>query len=261
MWVDDLREFRKGKRIGGEILFFSEIDSTNREAHDQARKGAGDGTVVLADCQSRGKGRLERSWESPAGFNLYASIILRPSISLETAPQMTLLAGVAAANGLARASGLDTRIKWPNDIFLHGKKVAGILSEMEPEGSRVRFVILGIGVNINWQQKDIPPDLWPIATSLRVEGKKEISRALIAAEIFEEMEQEYTLFLKEGFSARLRDEWNRLSWVNHKWVTITLPDKQIYGQALGLDRDGALLLLDEEGRTQRFVVGDVSLRV
>jgi BirA family biotin operon repressor/biotin-[acetyl-CoA-carboxylase] ligase len=167
---------------------------------------------------------------------------------------------VATANALAKASGLDPRIKWPNDIFLHGKKVAGILSEMEADDTRTQFVILGVGVNVNWQRGGIPPPLREIATSLRVEGGKEISRTLIAAEIFEELEQEYASFLREGFSPRLREEWNRLSWINGKRVTVTLPDKKISGEALGLDTDGALLLL-EEGQTQRFIVGDVSLRL
>ncbi len=194
-------------------------------------------------------------------MNLYVSIILRPPILPTVAPQITLLAGVATANALARTSGLDTRIKWPNDIFLYGKKVAGILSEMEIDDTRTRFVILGVGVNVNWQREDIPSDLRGIATSLRAEGGREISRTLIAAEIFEELEEEYTLFLGEGFSPRLREEWNRLSWINGKLVTVSLPDKKISGKALGLDTDGALLLLDQEGETQRFIVGDISLRL
>ncbi len=261
MWIEELQNLRKGKLIGREVYYFPEIDSTNRSAHDHARRGAGEGTVVLADFQSQGRGRLGRSWESPAGWNLYASIILRPPFPPTMAPQITLLAGVATANALARSSGLDPRIKWPNDIFLHGKKVAGILSEIEANGTRIRFVILGVGVNVNWQKEDIPSDLREIATSLRAEGGREIPRTLMAAELFEELEQEYLLFLREGFSPRLRQEWNRLSWINGKQVTVTLPDRRISGEALGLDTDGALLLLDRDGNTQRFIVGDVSLRL
>lgn len=260
MWVEELRKLRKGKLIGREIYYFPEIDSTNRGAHDQGRKGAREGTVVLADFQSQGKGRLGRSWESPAGLNLYASIILRPPIPPKVAPQITLLAGVATANALARASGLDPRLKWPNDILLRGKKVAGILSEMEAKDTKTQFFILGIGVNVNWPREDIPPHLLEIATSLRAEGGREIPRTLIAAEVFEELEQAYTSFLQEGFSPRLREEWNRLSWINGKRVTVALPDKTISGEALGVDTDGALLLLDREGKTQRFIAGDISLR-
>jgi BirA family biotin operon repressor/biotin-[acetyl-CoA-carboxylase] ligase len=261
MWIDELQRMRKERLIGQEIYYFQEIDSTNRKAQDQARKAAREGTVVLADLQSEGKGRRGRVWESPPGVNLYASVILRPHIPPVIAPQITLLAGVAIANALARTSGLDLRIKWPNDIFLRGKKVAGILSEMEAEGDRIRFIILGMGINLNWRTANIPPNLRKIATSLGAETGKEIPRQLVAAENFEELEQKYKLFLQEGFSPTLREEWNRLSWTRGKQVTLQLADQEISGQALGLDTDGALLLLDEEGRTQRFIAGDVSLRV
>jgi BirA family biotin operon repressor/biotin-[acetyl-CoA-carboxylase] ligase len=260
-WVEELRQRRKDCLIGREILFLPEVDSTNRQAREQCLRGAKEGTVVLAESQSAGKGRLGRQWQSPAGTNLYASIILRPSISAASAPQIPLLAGVAGANALARATGLDARLKWPNDIFVHGKKVGGILSEMEAEGNRIRFIILGVGVNVNWPKEDIPPDLREIATSLRAEAGREFPRAEVAAEFFEELEREYGLFLKEGFSSRLREEWNRLSWVNQKWATITMMEKKFEGQVLGLDTDGALLLMDREGRRQRFIAGDVSLRL
>lgn len=261
MWNEELQSLRREKLIGREIYYFPVIDSTNRRAHDQAREGASEGAVVLADLQTQGKGRMGRTWKSPPGLNLYASIILRPSIPPTVAPLITLVTGVAAANALARVSGLDTRIKWPNDIFLHGRKVAGILSEMEVEGGQIRFVILGMGVNVNWRREDMTSELREIATSLQAEGGREIPRHLVAAEIFEEMEQEYKLFLQEGFSLRLRDEWNLLSYINGKRVIVSLPNRKISGEALGLDAEGALLLLDEEGRTHRFIVGDVSLQV
>jgi BirA family biotin operon repressor/biotin-[acetyl-CoA-carboxylase] ligase len=260
-WVEELRQNRKSKLIGGEILFSPEVDSTNRRAREHCLRGAEEGTVILAESQAEGKGRMGRQWQSPAGTNVYASIILRPSFSPVSAPQIPLLAGVAGANALARATGLDARLKWPNDIFVHGKKVGGVLSEMETEGMRIRFIILGVGVNVNWRKEDIPPDLREIATSLRAEAGREFSRANVAAEFFEELEREYALFLKEGFSSRLREEWNRLSWVNRKWVTITMMEKKFEGQVLGLDTDGALLLMGAEGKIQRFVAGDVSLRL
>jgi len=261
MWVEELRSARQRKLIGKEILFFPEVDSTNRQAYDRALGGAREGLVLLAEGQSRGKGRLGRVWESPPGVNLHASIILRPPVSPAVAPQIMLLAGVAGANALARASGLDSRIKWPNDIYIHGKKVAGILSEIKAEGPRIQFIILGVGVNVNWRKEEIPADLQEMATSLRAEAGREFSRALVAGEIFEELEREYALFLQEGFSPRLREEWNRLSWINRKWATITMMERKFEGQVQGLDADGALLLMDREGNTQRFIAGDVSLRI
>jgi BirA family biotin operon repressor/biotin-[acetyl-CoA-carboxylase] ligase len=260
MWIDDLRQACRDRLIGKEILFFPEIDSTNREAHDRARGGAREGTVILADSQSRGKGRLGRPWESPPGANLYFSIILRPPVSPSHAPQMNLLAGVAAARALSGISGLDCFIKWPNDIFLRGKKLAGILAEMEGEGSRVGFIILGIGVNVNWRREDFPPDLRQTATSLVAESGEEIHRAAVAVGLFRELEKEYAAYMREGFSVRLREEWNRLSWINGKQVALSSPEGILSGTALGLDTDGALLLLDGEGKTRRVVAGDVSLR-
>jgi len=247
--------------IGREVLFFPEVDSTNPQARQYCLKGAKEGAVILAESQSQGRGRLGRQWQSPAGVNIYASIILRPPMRAASAPHIPLLAGVAGAQALARACGLEARLKWPNDILVNGKKVAGILSEMEAEGLQVRFIILGVGINVNWQKKDIPPDLQEIATSLRAEAGREFSRAKVAAEFFEELEGEYVLFLKEGFSSRLREEWNRLSWVNQKWVTITVPGRKFEGRVLGLDADGALLVIDGQEKIQRFIAGDVSLRL
>ena len=260
MWIEDLQRLRREELIGGEIYFFPEIDSTNRKAHDLARQGLREGTVVMADSQSQGRGRMGRLWESPPGLNVYASVILRPAIPPSSASQLTLLAGVAAANSLAKASGMETRIKWPNDIFLHEKKVAGILSEMEAGRSGVRFVILGMGINVGWRKEDIPQDLRGVATSLLAEGAEGISRTAVAAAVFAELEQEYRFFVEQGFSPRLREEWNRLSWVNGKDVAVNGPEGEIRGRALGLDTDGALLILDGQGETHRFLAGDVSLR-
>ncbi len=260
MWIDELQNLRRGKRIGGQVEYFPEIDSTNRKARELAGKGAPEGTVVLADAQTGGRGRLGRSWHSPPGSNLYASLVLRPDTPAQTAPQITLMAGVAVARGLIRASGVEARLKWPNDVVIQGKKVAGILSEGEGEGSRVRLVILGMGVNINWLKKDMPAEIREIATSLQAETGRENSRAAVAAEIFQELEETYDSFRGEGFSPRLRGEWNRLSAINGKGVTLRAGEEEISGEALGLDVDGALLLLDERGTRRRFIAGDVSLR-
>jgi BirA family biotin operon repressor/biotin-[acetyl-CoA-carboxylase] ligase len=138
--------------------------------------------------------------------------------------------------------------------------MAGILAEMEGEGSETRFIILGIGVNVNWKKEEFPPELRDTATSLQAEKGEEFSRAAVTAGLLRELEAEYISFLREGFSSRLRNEWNRLSWVNGKPVTLRSPEGTISGRALGLDTDGALLLLDGEGNPRRFIAGEVSLR-
>ncbi len=259
-WVEELQTARKGKHIGREILFFDRVDSTNRLGRDYALQKAEEGLVIIAEAQAQGRGRRGRVWESPPGVNLYISVILRPALSPEVAPQITLQAGVACAKALIRASGLEARIKWPNDIFIHGKKVAGILAEMEAEGSEVHFVILGVGVNVNGTSEEIPPYLRGLATSLKMEGGRPFSRAVVAAELLEELEKEYELFLREGFSPRLREEWNRLSWIYQKSGTVKVMDQEIQGQALGLDEDGALLWVDLEGKMRRLIAGDITLR-
>lgn len=259
-WVKELEKASGKRRLGQEILFLAETDSTNLRARDYALGGAKEGLVVLADFQSQGKGRMGRIWKSPPGVNLYLSVVLRPPIPLARAPQLTLLAGVSGAKALTKVSGLRVGLKWPNDLLLDGKKVAGILAEMTAEGPQVQFLILGIGVNVNWKKEDIPLELRETATSLRAATGREFSRTEVGRQILEELEREYVLFLKEGFSPRLREDWNRLSVINQKWVTVAGVDKSWEGEVLGLDTDGALLVRDREGKSRRLIAGEVSLR-
>jgi BirA family biotin operon repressor/biotin-[acetyl-CoA-carboxylase] ligase len=174
---------------------------------------------------------------------------------------LTLLAGVSCARAIRRVTGLEARLKWPNDIFISGKKAAGILAEMEGEISRLQFVILGIGINVNWETQNMPAELRETATSLRAEAGKEIDRDTLACEMLEDLERDYALFREEGFSEKNREEWNRLSVVKGKRATLTFLDHTIVGEIKELDRDGALLFVDPEGNTRRFMAGDVSLRI
>ncbi len=259
-WIAELRQRRSQKKIGREIHFFSSTDSTNHRAQEEARKGAPEGFIVMADGQSEGKGRRGRVWESPPGKNLYASVVLRPSLSSALVSQITLITGIAVARALNRVSGLPAVIKWPNDVWVHGKKVAGILTEAEARGDHVLFLILGIGVNVNWIRADIPGPLAQTATSLRAEANREFSRGAVAGEIFEQLEEIYGAYRKEGFSRRLREEWNERSGTPNKWAWAEMNDGMIEGRVLGLDIDGALLLLDGRGKTHRLIAGDISLR-
>ncbi len=260
-WIAELRQNRAQKRFGQEVLFFSSIDSTNRQAKEEAKRGAPEGMVIIADGQSEGKGRKGRTWESPPGVNLYSSVILRPSLPLAAVPRITLLTGLGVARALRHVSGLCAFIKWPNDVLIGGKKIAGILAEMEAPREGGTFVILGIGVNVNWKADEFPEGLAEIASSLRPEAGREFAREEVAGAIFDHLEEVYEDFRTEGFSLRLREGWNRLSWVNEKWVRADTMDQVLEGRVLGLDTDGALLLLDRGGKTHRLIVGDISLRV
>ncbi|MGQ9695158.1 MAG: biotin--[acetyl-CoA-carboxylase] ligase [Thermodesulfobacteriota bacterium] len=256
-WGAELRRKRQGKLIGSEILFYKEIDSTNLFARQQAMEGAAEGLVVMADAQSRGKGRRGKNWVSPRGVNVYFSVILRPAVAPEKIPLLTLMAGVASARALRNITDLEIKIKWPNDLMIREKKVAGILTEAELSQG---FVILGIGVNVNWPRAEMPEELRQVATSLYAERGIIFSRAIVAQELLEDLEEEYMLFLQEGFSPRLRREWEEYSLIKQRWVTIKLGEKEYHGRALGLDQDGALLVQDGEGRVGRFIAGEVSLR-
>jgi BirA family biotin operon repressor/biotin-[acetyl-CoA-carboxylase] ligase len=259
-WITDLRKRRREKLLGGEILFLDSMPSTNRRAREEALRGVPEGTAVIADSQTRGRGRMGRPWSSPPGVNLYLSIVLRPPLPPERVPQITLLAGVSCARAVRRVTGLDARLKWPNDIFIRGRKTAGILAEMEGGQPRVNFVILGVGINVNWEAEKMPADLRETATSLRTEGGREFDRAALAGEALAELEKDYALFREEGFSEMMREEWSRLSLGIGERATLAFPGHEVVGEIRGLDRDGALLFTDAEGNTRRFTAGDVSLR-
>ena len=259
-WVKDLQKARREKLLGREILYFESTASTNRQARAEALQGAPEGLAVIAESQSQGRGRMGRSWISPAGVNVYLSTVLRPPFPPERAPQLTILAGVSCARAIRQTTGLEARLKWPNDIFIRGKKAAGILAEMEGENSRLAFIILGIGINVNWGFEGMPAELRETATSLRVEAGREFDRAALAAEALAELEKDYLFFRKEGFSEKMREEWNRLALGIGKRATLTFLGQTLSGEIKGLDLDGALLFIDPEGNTRRFMAGDVSLR-
>lgn len=168
--VEEVQAHLRGTVVGSRLVYPGETVSTNTDAFRLAEQGASEGTVVFADTQSGGKGRLGRRWSSPPGVNLYCSVILRPKIMPYEAPQLTFLSAVAVARAIERSSGLNPQIKWPNDVLLEGKKVAGLLNEMSAETDGINFVILGIGVNLNMTAVQFPTDLRHPATSLLLEG-------------------------------------------------------------------------------------------
>ena len=202
----NLKAALEGKAIGWPLYFFGEMESTNTYAFRLADQGAPEGTVVIANSQTRGRGRLQRRWESPPDVNLYASVILRPDIAPVLAPSLTLMAGVAVADLVSSYCPGGVQLKWPNDVQVHRKKLAGILSEIKIVEKKIKFVILGLGVNINLSKEAIPHPLWGIATSLREETGMVWSRVEIVVKLCDNIAKCYDIFLKEGFGA-LRDRW------------------------------------------------------
>lgn len=243
--------------IGKRLINLATTSSTNSEAFRLAEEGAEEGTVVTADEQSKGKGRLGRTWSSPPRANLYCSVILRPRIKPYEAPQLTFLSAVAVARAIERTSGLKPEIKWPNDVLIGGKKVAGLLNEMSAETDGINFVILGIGVNLNMTADQLPYDLRHPATSLFIEGGIKIGRARFTALLLNELDLLYTGFLDQGF-AQVRWEWQERCNAHGREVLVSNHGcDDIGGRFAGIDTDGALLVQCPDGTIERILSGDV----
>ena len=253
-----LLECLKHNQIVTNIHYYQEVDSTNTIACRLALGGAREGEVVVADAQTKGKGRLDRTWQSPPGSNLYASMILRPKISPAMAPQITLMAGVAVAEFLSGCCPGDVSIKWPNDVLLRGKKVCGILTEMKAAAGSVDFIILGIGLNINMNHQDFDPSLRDAATSLKIETGVVYDRLDVASKLFDFIEKWYKVFLSTGFIG-LRDTWLRHADILGKRIKVVFKDEFQTGIVTGIDDDGTIMMKDENGVNQRVIAGDVHL--
>ena len=252
-----LRSRLAGRRIGNVFHYREAVDSTNRVAVKLAREGAPEGTVVLADCQTAGRGRLQRAWQSPPGCNLYLSVILRPAVAAPEASWITLLAGVAVAEAIASITPAGVGIKWPNDVRIRGRKVCGILTETATAGGS-RAAILGIGLNVNIRREDFDPGHRDTATSLREETGGEHSREEIAFLLCERLERWYVTFLHAGF-APVREAWLARSDMAGKRVRVLFRDEAQEGVVEGIDRDGALLIADGQGNVRRITAGDATI--
>jgi len=243
--------------MGKRLINLATTASTNSEAFRLAEEGADEGTVVTADEQSRGKGRLGRIWSSPPGVNLYCSIVLRPRIKPFEAPQLTFLSAVAVARAIEQTIGLKPEIKWPNDVLIGGRKVAGLLNEMSAETDGINFVILGIGVNLNMTAEQLPGDLRHPATSLFIEGGTKIGRARFAASLLNELDRLYAGFLDHGFD-QVRREWQERCNAHGREVVVSNHGcDDIRGGFAGIDTDGALLVQRPGGTIERILSGDV----
>jgi BirA family biotin operon repressor/biotin-[acetyl-CoA-carboxylase] ligase len=245
-------------RIGRRLICFRETESTNMVAFRLAEEGADEGTVVVAEGQYHGRGRLGRRWESPPGVNLYCSLILRPPILPTQAPQLTFLSAVAVARAIAVTTSLQPVIKWPNDVLVGEGKVAGLLNEMSAETEKVHFIVLGIGVNINMRRDQFPDDLRHPATSLALESGHEVSRLEFTRALLAALDESYDRYLARGYDA-IRDEWLSRCTMNGREVRVTFQDHAQDGMVMGIDEDGALLLRLHDGRMERVLAGDVIL--
>jgi len=255
---DLLSRLDDARVIGRDIRVFESTTSTNDVIEKLAHDGVKEGVVVLAESQTRGRGRLGRQWMSPAGKGLWFSVLLRPDLPPQATTQLTVASATALRRALAAETGLRPEIKWPNDILLSGKKVCGILTELSAEVDRVKYVILGIGVDVNLNTADFPAELRDSATSLKAELGKALSRAELAVEILRQLDADYAKVIAGGFAA-IADEWEEHCTTIGRQVTIRAGDREVRGRAESLGEDGALLVRTEHGHLERVVGGDVTL--
>ncbi|MEA2012023.1 MAG: biotin--[acetyl-CoA-carboxylase] ligase [Verrucomicrobiota bacterium] len=246
------------KHVNWKIIFRDSLNSTNQTASELAIDDAETGTVIVADSQTCGRGRMQRKWDSPPGKNLYFSIILRPPITPLRTPQIAIITAVSLQKTLKRLfPDLDSKIKWPNDILVDGKKLAGILCEMKSESDCIHHVILGIGLNINTEKNDFPEEIADSATSILIETKKKTARAKLLSEILNDFEQTYNKWLKDNDLGSIKDEWEKESCLIGKKIKIKYFNKIITGTPLGITFSGELLLKKEDNTIQKIVSGDV----
>jgi BirA family biotin operon repressor/biotin-[acetyl-CoA-carboxylase] ligase len=257
--ADDLIS-RLGKTnvVGRDIRVFQDTTSTNDVIEKLARDGVKEGAVVFAESQTRGRGRLGRKWMSPAKRGLWFSVLLRPDLRPQETTRLTVASATALRRAIESQTGLRPEIKWPNDILIHGKKVAGILTELSGELDHVNYIILGIGVDVNLSQVDFPAELRKSATSLKIELGKPVSRPELAVAILRELDHDYARIASGQFAA-LANEWEEHGTTIGHEVVIRTGVRQIRGRAESLGEDGELLLRTEHGHLERIIGGDVTL--
>jgi BirA family biotin operon repressor/biotin-[acetyl-CoA-carboxylase] ligase len=241
-----------------EIEYHRVLDSTNNRAKELAEGGAPEGTLVLAEEQLGGRGRLGRNWFSPAGKGIYLSFVLRPSLLPQQLAGITMVTAVGVCQSILETTGIRTGIKWPNDLLLEGKKVCGILTEMKGEMDRVHYVIVGVGINVNGDQEDYPEELRERATSLARAAGREIARLPLLVSFLQKFASWYEIFQTKGFSP-VRKVWKDLTVTLGKQVTVRSGTEIYIGTAVDLDEGGALVLQEAGGSCRFLHSGEVTL--
>ena len=254
----ELEQGLKTKTMGQTIYFYEETDTTNNRARELALEGASEGTLVVAEKQTAGRGRRGKVWESPLGTGIWMSLVLRPQIAPAEASVLTLLCGLATAEAIEAETGLSAGIKWPNDILINGKKAVGILTEMDCEMSEVHFVIPGIGINVN--TASFPPEIAEIATSLYLECGKTVSRRRLVHRVLERLEEHYETFLRTGSFAAMLEDYRKHCITLGKEVHV-LGREPFFAEALDITPEGELLVRRaDNGKEEVVFSGEVSIR-
>lgn len=251
--------------LGKNVEHFKVIGSTNDYAKKRAQEGCTEGTVVVADAQESGRGRLGRTWSSLDSKGIWMSVVLKPDLSPYDVQIITLAASVAVVSAIEKVTGIQSGIKWPNDVLLKGKKICGILTEMSSEMERVNYLILGIGLNVSQQKEDFPEELWDTATSISMylnDIKHTVTtfkRSDIIKSILSELEILY-MEICNGKSCNILNKWRKYSVVIGKRIKVIYKNSEIYGFAVDIMNDGRLIVHCDDGETREIISGEVSIR-
>jgi BirA family biotin operon repressor/biotin-[acetyl-CoA-carboxylase] ligase len=243
---------------GNDIYIYRELTSTNAVAGELAAAGAPAGTIVLSGFQSAGVGRLRRAWVSPPGRSLLLSMVLRPRTDARRVPLLTLLCSVALAEAIRETTGCDARVKWPNDVLMRGKKVSGILAQTGARGDAGAYVILGMGLNVNQTEDELPPDLRDIATSLRIERGRRVSRAAALRCFVAHWNARFEAFSEGGYPY-LREQWIANNLTLGREITVHGEGDPRRGTAVDIGERGGLVVRFADGAVEELLAEDVSL--
>ena len=256
MTTDDILSGLQNQTIGRQIQTYGRVSSTNDLALQCGIDGAAEGRLILAESQTQGRGRHGRSWLAPPGSSILASVILRHRLRADQVGLPNLIGAVAIATAINELTNLSARIKWPNDVLIQGRKVSGVLTELEYDRDRQPFFVMGFGVNVNTTRTDLPEELRASATSLQIESVREISRVVLLQAILHRLEENY-LRLKHNDTEPIIATANRLLYFSGDSIQINTAGEVFHGQAEAIDQDGGLLLRDVNGKRRKFLVGEV----
>lgn len=260
LYPEEIRDGLSNRFLGRKIYYFDTVSTTNDKAKELARQGDGEGTLIVAEEQTGGKGRLGRKWFAPKYKGIWFSLILCPPVLPPEANQVTMLAAVAVASAIKKETGIEAGIKWPNDLLVGSKKICGILTELSAEMERINYLVAGIGINVNQDETDFPEELRESAASLKNEFKRKIDRVRLIQTTLAEFEGWYGTWLEQGFAPVLA-RWKEMSVSLNCPVRISTPNNSWDGWAEDIDGDGALLLRLPGGDLKRVISGEVSLRL
>ena len=254
------QQIQQGGLLGGRrVHYFESVESTNTLALAMGREGAPAGTVLVAETQTKGRGRLGKSWTSPIGSGLYCTLLLRPAIPLPQLARITLAVGLAAALAIEEVSGLVTTIKWPNDVLLQGRKVAGILVECEMSGGEWPLVAIGVGINLGTSLAQFPPELQARATSLLIASGQVIGKGRMLDKLLTRIEHVVIRLEQDDFAGVLK-KWRAKDATAKQWLTWLASDgRVVHGMSLGPNQDGNLIIRDKSGLSHQVISGDITL--